>query len=222
MSKRVVLERHIPHFPDFESFAKSSLCPCPWRGENDATCQALFHTVYRIPQNRNTPQRLRAYHFASVNRPAVHFWCREDYLPVGVPVEEADESTLDTLSNIQPRLGLELALARDPLLEILPQNPKVRARHILLFRYSLAGDVAWHLVKPIEDKPDEYEPIPSEFAWSDYQVVHGLNGRLLWNALQGVRDQFKMWLPEDPHRPITIEGGSTRALFMGMRLPDQE
>jgi len=221
-SKRVVLERHISRFPDFENFAKSSLCPCPWRGENDATCQAFFHTIYRIPENGQTPQRLAAYHFAGINRHALHLWCREDYLPDGMTVAQADERTLDKLSSLLPRLGLEMVLARDPLVEILPENPKARARHMLVFRATLAGDVAWHLARPLEDHPDSHEPIPPEFTWSDYQVVHALNGRLLWNALLGIGATFHMWLPEDPYRPVTIEGDSTRALIMPMRLPDRE
>jgi len=216
-SKRVVLERHISRFPDFESFAKSSLCPCPWRGESDATCRAMFHTIYRIPENTETPQRLAPYHYAGCNRAALHLWKIEDHISRNLPVDLASDEILSMFSTPMPRRGLEFSLRRDWFVGRLPTSPEVRANTILIIRATLAGDVAFEVIPPAE-KYQPRVPDPPGFEWSGLQVVHRFTARLIWDALLGVQETFRMWLPEEPYVAATIEGDSTRTVLMPLDL----
>jgi len=210
--------KNTSHFPDFAKYAKQGLCPCPWRGEDDSTCRPMFHTVYRIPDNGQTPARLAGYHFIAVNRHTMHLWRRDEYTPQGMTVGE-DKNILGSLSGIPPRMGLEVVLARDSILGSLPPEVlsfrKSKTSSFIAFRLTYAGDVAWHVITYPENAY-RWQPLPPEFEESDRQVVHRLGARLVRDALLGVGLTFRMWLPEDPCGTITIEGDSARTLIAPM------
>jgi hypothetical protein len=208
--------KNTSHFPDFAKYAKQGLCPCPWRGEDDSTCRPMFHTVYRIPDNGQTPARLAGYHFIAVNRHTMHLWRRDEYTPQGMTVGE-DKEILESLSGIPPRMGLEVLLARDSILDSLPPDVlsfrKGKTIHVVAFRLTYAGDFAWHILTSLDGNSYRLPPLPPGFEEPDGQVVHKLSAKLLRDALLGVGLTFRMWLPEDPYGVITIEGDSTRTLI---------
>ncbi len=203
--------------PDYARFANLALCPCPWKGENDATCKALVHTIYRFPANGGIPGRLRGFDYAGTNGHALHLWRREDHLPKPGKTLEATEQILEMFAHVVPREGLEITLERDAILEALPANAKVRARHMLAFRATYAGEAEWALIKPREDDPEHHEELPPQFQRTAMQTVHCLSARLIFNAFQGMGPILRMWLPMEYGRPVTLEGEGSRAIIMPMR-----
>lgn len=203
--------------PDYARFATLALCPCPWKGENDNTCRALVHTIYRFPANGDVPGRLRGFDYAATNGHVLHLWRREDHLPDPGRTEDATERILETFASLLPQEGLEITVDRDAILEVLPTNGKVRARHMVAFRATYAGDAEWALIKPLEDAPDRHEELPPQFQRTAVQTFHCLSARLIWNAFQGMGPILRMWLPMDYGKPSTLEGEGTRAMIMPMR-----
>jgi hypothetical protein len=212
--------------PDFARFAKGGLCPCTWKREQDYSCNALRHTIYRIPTNGQTPHRLAPFHFACTSGTVLHLWRLEHWIPQDARVEEADERVLTLFDNVQPRVGLEAEWDRDEIVLALPTHKTVRAKVVVAFRLRYAGEKAWEIVQGAEDPNDPRPPgrqdlayhYPPAFEAHPSHVVTFLNGHLLWNALQGVGPTFRMWIPEEWLKPVTIEGDGTRAIVMPMRL----
>lgn len=212
--------------PDYARFAKGGLCPCTWKGEQDNSCNALRHTIYRIPTNGQTPHRLALFHFACTSGIVLHLWRREHHIPQDARVEQADERILSMFDGIQPRVGLEAEWSRDEIVLALPAAKTVRAKVVVAFRLRYAGEKAWEIVEGAEDPHDPRPPArravkyeyPASFATDPSHVVTFLNGQLLWNALQGVDATFRMWIPEDPLHHVTIEGDGLRAILSAMRL----
>jgi len=203
--------------PDYMRFANLGLCPCPWKGETDRTCRPLIHTIYRFPANGDVPGRLQGFHYAATNGQALHLWRRDHHLPEVGKTQDATERELEMFSSVLPREGIEIMVERDPILQVLPTNAKVRAAHIVAFRASYAGDAEWTLLKPLQDNPLLHEELPPQFQRTAMQTLHCLSARLVWNAFQGTGPTLRMWLPMEYGRPVTLEGEGTRALVMPMR-----
>jgi len=198
--------------PDYAQFGRSGLCSCKWKGDGDRrlSCRPEKHTIWRI--NGAATERLAPFNYLSFNGNVMHCWTSLAWVPGSHGshrVTQAGGAILSMFDSLSVRVGIQVGLQRDSLLEKLPTITNVRQKSLLAFRTDYLGQVDLALIPPKGLVPARWLDKPA--------VITALDAQYTFNALQGMGEEFQGWFPER-EGPVTFGSEEARAVIMPVRL----